>query len=376
MTFEDPEETRVPALEGDEEAAPRSIPAPAPAPMVIVQYRRNWWTSLLPPLLLLVLAVGIFKYRVENPDWGIWWSPRRASPAAPPRIAEAHPAPPTPLVEAGPLVARVEEVAPAVEIEVPPPPPAPADAEPRLKIPAEPIGFVAPNQRAEEAGEARVPFDMTGPADMAVTMVDRRVWPILPPPSREIAPPLEAEAPEVEAERIRKEREALNNLKDDLLEMDRRQAEDKRADEVRDAIRKNQESRADFLRELQGILDRQGSNGGPAIGALCNRYGRELPARSEQLARKMLSGTSGRRLDLKTKVNIFRGLSFPEAIILEEIAKQQIPNIGTRNGPKDRGEALVIAARQLVALPLGPSRAATAAVPASSIKGTSRRSSN
>ncbi|MFO0960348.1 MAG: hypothetical protein U0800_23415 [Isosphaeraceae bacterium] len=162
------------------------------------------------------------------------------------------------------------------------------------------------------------------------------------------AGPTEAE----EARAIREHRQALAGMKDRLLEEDRRAAEVHKAEEARKLKVTIEEKRADFLRELNRTLKERGSTAGPEIVALCARYGRSIPKDSEAQAHRIFSGRSASRLPPKTKVEALRNLGWPESVILELLAKDLTGSIGTRNGPKDRGETLTSAAKILLAVPL------------------------
>lgn len=338
------------------------VEAPATAesarPLIVVQYRRNWWAPLLTPLILVLIAAGLVKYRSELPDRGVGHRPPHIAPAATAAVVgvEAHRPPSTPLVEPGPLIAHVEEIPPAIDLDA-----TPAAAPVRPRGPSIPLGFVAPpTDRDVDGPEPNRGLAMAGSGEPPTAAAG---WPIfLPPAEPAIAESADDGSPEAEARRIRREREELSRVKEQLLEQDRREHEAKGVEEARTAIRQNTADRPGFLRELHAMVGAQGAQAGPSIRALCSRHGRDVPTTSVIRARRIVSTSAAVRLDTAARVDLLRSLAWPEALILEDLARQQEASIGTRNGPRNKDEALVIAARRLLAVPMTAYRPSAAVV--------------
>lgn len=392
---------------------PPAAPTPA-APMIVVQYRRNWSASLLPPLIVIVIAVLLIVQTrlvgTRTPE-----SPRTATATTPPAVADAHPrgtsplASPSPVVvmpppplpieaalvatePAGPEMESAAETETAAEPPLAEPPlveaspePAPEPApKPAVSRPQPAIGFVRPGSTIPGPGPDPVVVDpdLFPKGVIVVSAGDRRggldVVPPAPPTAADVTARLAAEAearteikpdPDPtddgptaaeEAVAIREHREALVGMKNQLLEQDRRQGRIRKAEEARKLKVEIEEKRADFLRELGRILKERGSSSGPEIVALCARYGRSVPRESEIRAYKILKTANGYRLEPRARVELLRDLGWPESMILDELAHQQLREIGRRNGPRNRAEALAAAARVLLSIPLQSSSAAVA----------------
>lgn len=349
------------------------VGTPAPPPLVVVQYRRNWSTTIIPLLLILLTAVLIFQlrtaWRASTAAHGPTALASRtavpvadAQPRGPSHLASPSPAvvlppPPIPIAEGPTAAVETATVGPAPEL-VDEPPPA---AEPPAHRPRPVIGFVRPGDRGPDSGPS--PVDLAAAETTAGPNGDRReesdVLPPDPPTEEEVAADLAHAGPTVaeEAATIREHREALVGLKDRLLEEDRRQSAVRKVAESQRLKVTIEEGRADFLRELSGTLKGRRSSAGPEIVALCARYGRSIPKDAEIRAHQILKTAQGYRLEPKARVELLRDLGWPEAMILDELAHAQAREIGRRNGPKNRSEALTVAARILLSVPLQHSTA-------------------
>src|SRR4051794_15603838 len=87
-------------------------PVSYPPPMIVVRYRRGWSGAMLPPALIVLIALALLRLRLNEKNWGSWWSPDGAPAVVDADIGvEAHPRGPTPLVEPPPLKASEDDSA-------------------------------------------------------------------------------------------------------------------------------------------------------------------------------------------------------------------------------------------------------------------------
>lgn len=355
---------------------PATPPPPeSPRPMVIVQYRRNWSAALIPPILLLLVALALLKIRVQSPDWGWWSGGRSAAPQATVGV-DAHPSGESSLVVPGPLVAHLSGEVPAEPEPVPSPEEdaaesaPPPEARPVVQVP---VGFVPPRQDApplettapkgtEPNGPS--PFDLTVPlgGGLAAVPDPATATDALPPAPAAGPAPLDEDSLAEEARRVREERERLAALKDRLIERDRQVAAAHRVQEVRKTIQTIESSRSEFIEELREIVQQRGVEAGPMISSLCERHGRTLPRLVFTQGEALLKSSSGSRMSPRSKVQALRGLGWPESMILEELARAEVHTIGSRRGPKNKAEVLVVAAIKLLAVPLEPSKPTAASI--------------
>lgn len=126
-----------------------------------------------------------------------------------------------------------------------------------------------------------------------------------------------------------------------------------RFEELVEAIKKANADRAKFHNELRDILRGRGQKTGPLIAHLCDQYGRDVhPA-----VRAYVSGVALVRLPLRStiqdRVEILRLHGMPEPMILDYLANDlQKRTRSARNAPRTQDEVRILAARQLLAMPV------------------------
>jgi hypothetical protein len=295
-----------------------SIDAVVPeAPVVIIRERRTsaWW-PLLPPLILASVAMILVANRTVRP---------RQAPSgtyvvvAPPEIRPA----PTPVAVA-PLAMEMK-VIPSAEPEVDP---SPAD-----RISPEWIDRPIP--------------DATGlvlPGKVVAV-------PTTPPPP---APPVLEPEPlpntsdavaliKKEASRRRLEREQAEALmaRQPAIERDRIEQQ---ADDLALLRRR-------YRAALQDALNRLGDRAGPEILRLTETSAKQPSAEVEKAIAADLARSRGRLLNRAGRIALFRSHGLSEPLILAELERDLMKRHLERGGPRNRAEALVRAARQLLAVP-------------------------
>lgn len=314
-----------PAPAAEEGAAPPATPgaegAAAPEPLVIVQYRRRpglaFW--VLPWLLVLIVG-GALMRPFDRPIP----TRRSARPVLPPApVAEA----PGEEAEDEPLVLQVKSL------------PAPAGPPVVEEPPAE-----EPTPEEAEAPERKTEY-VAGPA------LDPSAGP-RPEPGPGPAP----EAPKVEtaevlasidaeARRVRAQREEMARVREELPEIEKR--EQAAAQKLLDA------GRADFHRAVRGVLGRPPEAAAAAIVELADRF--RMPSRrgaAPEVAAELKR--RGARLDRAGRIALLRAYGLSEPDILGHLVGEQVRMMPSRKAPRTREEAIVRAARQLLAVPPPP----------------------
>jgi hypothetical protein len=124
-----------------------------------------------------------------------------------------------------------------------------------------------------------------------------------------------------------------------------------------------QSERIKFREELREVLQTFGNAAGPEIDKLAKRYGYDIDRERALRARYAWKFT---RTTMESKVRITRALDLPEAAILNFLSDEIHLQIGTREGPRNRNEVRIRAARMLLNFPL-PATDATAG-PAPSVR--------
>ena len=170
-----------------------------------------------------------------------------------------------------------------------------------------------------------------------------------------------AEVIDVKAEPLPTKEESLRQIEEEAAkkktEIDGF-AENKQA-ELR-AMR--QSERLKFRDELRAVLESSGNRAGPEIDELSKRYGYDVDREKFVRARNVWRFT---RKTLKEKVRFTRSLDLPESFILNFLSDEIYLQIGTREGPRNKNEGRIRAARMLLNFPL-PVTDATAS-PAQSV---------
>jgi hypothetical protein len=324
--------------------------ANSPPPLVVVQYRRRGLGSLLmPPALIVSAAAVILAYRVQAPDWrglkpGV--SPGLArSTTARPEPTPSRPAPAEAGAEAEPIVVRVEMKPPPPAIEeprFPPPPPIVPKAEDEAPaVPKDPTRAEVRAMNRPRPGPLirpklifkLAPFAQARAAGPAPEVVAQQAWDDI----------------RREAERKAAERAELERLKKAapvLMQRDHRRRTVERLERARDRA---DADRTPFRVDLARLVELLGDRAAPRIRSLCDRYGRDTLPEIEEYVATAIGNVS--RYDVRGRIEVCRRYGLPEALILEGLAQDQARDIEARDGPRDESEALVRAARALLAVP-------------------------
>jgi hypothetical protein len=125
--------------------------------------------------------------------------------------------------------------------------------------------------------------------------------------------------------------------------------------------------RRSFHDELRRALRELGTDAGPEIKAICDRYGRGTHPVVDKKVKLDMARWSD-RLTRGAKIAKLRAAGLPEARILDFLASELDHTIGTRGGPANRDEVRVRAAQRLLQYPPtstpAPRTTAAARVPA------------
>jgi hypothetical protein len=311
--------------------------------------------------VILVAAAAILSWRPPEPEWAA----AASAPAAPtgaaepkggvPLVVRVAPLPeagtPVPVVEPSPAAAPAPGAAaqgvsplelltaadarPAGAVAADPPAPAPAPA-PAVAEAAAPVPAPAPDP-------APVPFAVAVPHDPVQTQ-------------------LAMAGIAAEVERKRAEVAQTAALRDSVLDLERRRL----AEQMEAERRAAEEHRVTFRRELARLLQQQGDGAGAAIWALAeSRHAEPSPVAEKAIAAAIQGAKAKGKLDRAGRVAIFRAYGLDETVILAELVREQVGLMPSRRGPRTREEAIVRAARALLAL-------RPEAAPAPALKATAR----
>lgn len=384
--------------EPDPEPPAASEPAPPSDPIVVIQYRDRFLPSvLILPLLILLLAVtAVAVIRANTPDWpGLVALRARRVPAlrqppamitAPDPTSERDPPQPGPAAAAiivvdknrldgnGPLDLKptAAELAAASDLE-------PARAARSQPDPAMSKPTSAPAE-APEPAEAGAPTASRNP--LVAIGFDP---PGTPHAARQPNDPPEADA-ESDTQRAREEiareaaalharRQQVDAQRPLWLEQNAVQGEQNHGELLAQALANAEADRPRFRADVRKLLAELGNQAGPQLEALCDEYGRELFQEVEDAGRRQLGGPVA-RLSKAERVKVLRAQGFTEQRLLLYLRNLESRNILARGGPQDSDEALVRAAHQLLAVPLGPTATAHRAASPRAPAATSRRISS
>ena len=357
-------------------------PAPVvPAPVIVVEYRRGFLARLTPAMLILLAALAITSYQRKSP---VRLSLAGTSPA-PPRFeipkAEPPAVPPSNTGHTGAGLSIPAATPPAVSPPTPvattPPaattPPPAATAAPPVATAAPPVAPPTPapapvTKPAADVAPAIVsPFDL-GPADGLkpldpAAMAERKPPPVASPSPLATDPSLD-EPPSTQGQE-KAEPLPPEVSKEDILQDIQREAQEKEAqretmEELKpqakaliyaENLAKLQASRVPFRNELREALKSFGSEAGPEIDKLCNRYGREAPPEL-LVALHRAERTLPERITLHDRVVFMRRVGLPEPMILDYLCHKHdtwLRNV--RGGPRDSNDIRSLAARVLLSIP-------------------------
>ncbi len=351
------------------------------SPVVVVDHRRSGlpW-ALVPVLMALCIAAGVIASRPGRPVQPWLVAQRIEGPIV--KAPRDDSAPREPLPDAEPE-AKVEtpttEPAPDAFPEVPPPPIEPPAPQKRTVLRPAGIGFdpdegkkppEAPGPKTpkpESPKPTAPPAPALKPAE-AAPKPEAAAFAPLPPPIQATEPVEEAPQPvktedvqadilrEAEAKRL--ERKQLEAAKPELLQPDPAVI---RAQQQADEAQAKAEARADrgqFHQELAKILREAGSDSASAIQALCATSPRTVPESAKKRVAKFLMGP-GAGIRRPTRIKLLRSNGYSEALILSDIAEQEMKQMGSRSGPTRLEDVWVLAARILMSYPPTPLPAAT-----------------
>ncbi|HWE37228.1 MAG TPA: hypothetical protein VG406_11735 [Isosphaeraceae bacterium] len=283
------------------DAADRLIPAP--------RRRRRLARELLPPIAILTIAGSILTYRALAPRWSgvgpVGWS-RPAAEAAP-----AAPSGPSHLAGPGKLVVR-EQVAPKPE-----PKPEPKPVEPPAVALAKAEPEAAPPSAEPTVGAERVKAELA-----------------------------------MEVEKRRKDEVEAILMKRAIAERGRRE-ELRKAGKVETDPKTARDERREFLVELSRIVRAGGDRAAAQVLELRDRFRREPSPKTVALLERAHRGGL-HKLGRDQKVAFYRRIGVPEPEILRILTRQEAFRVGTREGPRNLDDALLLAARQLLRVPLAP----------------------
>jgi hypothetical protein len=120
-----------------------------------------------------------------------------------------------------------------------------------------------------------------------------------------------------------------------------------------DALKKVEESRVPFRKELERVLREHGAQASPEIDRLCDQFGSDtLPEVSTAYlrAQRRMSG----KLSLRQTVEAMRMYGVPEPALIAIIARDLNKWMGSRGGPRDPEGVKVAAAKRLLTFPVTP----------------------
>jgi hypothetical protein len=356
------------ALFGDFEEPTTPAPRDArssgePLPMVVIQYRsRPWRPTVLLPVLVLTGTAVIVGSQLAGP----WW----LAPAAPvvhrrPPASDAGPAGAiTPMVHIRPVVIAEP---PPPEPPLPPPPPGLLRLPPALAAAAEaPITELSPTPDRAPLGpgaQADDPADAPGPAVPEPVAETAAIAPPEPPRDPVAETRQAFAAIREEAERKRQELGALQMLREDFPLIEQQDEEARRQE--------REQQRGRFRAELQALLQGPDREAGRAIWDLALSAGVEPPADVQQAIARELN-RKGPKLDRRGRIAVFRARGMTESEILARLVREQLRMIPSRKGPRDANDAIVRAARQLLASPvprtIGPASTTTRGSPSAQLR--------
>jgi hypothetical protein len=109
--------------------------------------------------------------------------------------------------------------------------------------------------------------------------------------------------------------------------------------------------RIDFRQQLEEILKSGSPTKGKEIDELCDKFGRAYDPLIRKKAGYVLSRLPG-KTTLKDKVYALRKVGVPEPGVLDFLANELHRYVNSRNGPRDKDDVRVHAAKQLLLMKL------------------------
>jgi hypothetical protein len=367
----DSSQSSVPAGGREITAHPGMSHLPDPSPVIVIEYRRSLVARLVPPMLILVvaLAVTVYPYQRLRP---------RAHRAARPADQPSEAKPTTSANPEGKVLARAvnreqmeaSEAASKTPASTPAHKPKP-ETPPDLVLPPEPARVASAPQAASRPleREPRSPFEV----DLTTPARPTDPPPTTPPGPAENSPPGAAPidpalagppdgAPPAENPPVSKE----DILRDIQREADQVQADRNDREQLKpqarvrmlnDSLVRIESARLQFRNALREALKTYGNKAGPEIDRLCDEYGREVP---EEIQERYVRAKRSfpQNLTRRAEIDRMRALGLPEPVLFDFLAHKIDKTMNSRKGPRNQFEVMVRAAQQLLSFPLpNPPRA-------------------
>jgi hypothetical protein len=106
-----------------------------------------------------------------------------------------------------------------------------------------------------------------------------------------------------------------------------------------------QSERVKFRDELRDVLDTHGNLAGPEIDLVAKRYSYDV---DRQKFLRAHNSWKSSRSSIESKIRFTRSLGLPEPAILNLLSDELVFQIGTREGPRNRNDVRIRAARMLL----------------------------
>jgi len=290
--------------------------------------------------------------------------------AASPSDVKPPPFPPASKTHVDPLPAAPSPIGAAPVATPPPPNPMPPVAAPdgpekgpdggtngRPQLGgALAVGFNIPRDRRQPSADPLDPKPASAPPsapDAGASSPDEPPIPDPDPPGTpepdSVNPPLpeKGELMEEIAREAAQKKSQLKQLRDVKVRAG--------AEVFAESVRRVEEERVTFRRELAAIVKVGGKTAGEEIDNLCQRYGRHYDSVLRARVAYVLTHSSG-RISKEARVRQLRGYGVPESGILDYLANALHHYINSRNGPRDSNEVRVRAAKQLLGIKLSSDR--------------------
>jgi hypothetical protein len=224
-----------------------------------------------------------------------------------------------------------------------------------------------PTSRPEERGPVAVGFSVPTDEDNPFSVFPISRGPADPKPS---GPPPDDDLAMNRGE-ARPATDRPVPTKDQVFDEIRAEADEKKAElkEIRglkerareevaaESLQRLESQRVDFRQQLEEILRSGSPTMGKEIDELCDKFGRAYDPLIRKKASYVLSHLTG-KLTLQTKVKVLRKVGVPEPGVLDFLANELHHYVNSRNGPRDKDDVRVHAAKQLLLMKL-PRNSAT-----------------
>jgi hypothetical protein len=362
-SFEPPPDVLPQALPAPGRQSVPALPQQTPTHVVVIRSSEGkWLRRLWLPILLGLIAVAAFSYRLHAPDWvGVVFP--KVHHASPPSQSDQNAQSGEPVPEF-PSVEQAEEILKPVPVPVTiyGPPEETAGVKAETIPPGSAIAPPAPDVvQAVHAGASAESDPLDGLLFVMLEFLGMPAKPELEPLASDIARDILREA-----ELVRLNEADLNRVKREQLARDDQAAAERKAQEAWLQRAQDFRDRAKFRDSLRLVLrdadqKRESYRQTAArLLELCHQAGQSMDWTQAMTPRNVAVLTREKRGLLIEK---YRKERRTEPAILVELARLERRNVAARNGPRDGDEALVRAARQLLAVPLADAAALQASRP-------------